>query len=314
MSDDILGYLFDALEPAEQEAIEKRMETDPAFREQVEAMRRWSRPLAEDDGIFPPPGLAERTIDAVARETQVHEVNEWAEPPHRMSVVDFAVLATALTLVAILVLPAIATLRGDQARMACAEHLRRLGVALHAYANQESNQLPFVHPTGPYNHAGIYSLALKSKELLLDGRDLVCPSANSAVVLVPDIDEYAKLIDKPDHLERYRRHMGGSYGYVLGYQENGAHHGFHWRGGNMPLIADRPPRGEETITFNNSPNHANMGQNVLFSDGSVRWLTTRMVGNDDIYYNRRREVGAGLGSDDVSIGSSEATPYPRAGL
>jgi prepilin-type processing-associated H-X9-DG protein len=71
-------------------------------------------------------------------------------------------------------------------------------------------------------------------------------------------------------------------------------------------LADRPPA--EGIN-SNSINHGLAGQNVLFADGHIRFLSTRKIGaDDDIYTNRDGRVGAGLDVSDIVLGYSSARP------
>jgi hypothetical protein len=75
----------------------------------------------------------------------------------------------------------------------------------------------------------------------------------------------------------------------------------------LPILADRPPQGGGP---GNSPNHGGCGQNILLVNGQVRYITTRAAGidGDDIYTNRRNQVGAGLDRWDTVLGSSADRP------
>ncbi|MGL4461685.1 MAG: hypothetical protein ACRC1K_05980, partial [Planctomycetia bacterium] len=112
--------------------------------------------------------------------------------------------------------------------------------------------------------------------------------------------------------------LAGSYGYVLGYRDAQGHKGATRDQPLQPLAADRPPRfgehGLEDVDLSeaNSPNHQLAGQNVLYVDGSVRWLSGRTVRGDDLFTNANRVVGAGVGAGDAVIGVSEAVPYPTS--
>lgn len=321
MSDDLLGYLFDTLDLEEQKAIEERLEREPALRAELERLRQLTCPLATDDIIEPPLGLAARTVEAIQRGEPIQPIpltasipttREWPESAPRMRAVDFVVAASVLGIAAMLVFPAIASLRGDQARILCTEQLRKVGVALAMYAQQESEQLPFVAPSGPTNNAGIFALSLKARELVTDPRTFLCPAAANGIVLLPEPLKYLSDNSAFDR-ERIRMYMSGSYGYMLGYHANGIHQGFARASDNHPVVADRPPRSDE-VHFVNSPNHQDTGQNVLYADGSVRWLPSRIVVYDDIFRNRNCEVAAGVDASDVVIGASEATPYPNIQL
>ncbi|MFO0944640.1 MAG: hypothetical protein U1D30_01645 [Planctomycetota bacterium] len=313
--DDLIGYVFDALEPAEQERIEAKIASDPELAKKVDELRRMVIPLAADDVIVPADDLAARTIERIAnhdsRRPTVRPITEWGGGNVTIRPLDFIVAATLFGVAALLAIPALIQLRGDQERILCAEQFRRLGVALAMYAEQEHNQLPFVAESGPMNNAGVFAIQLKERELLPDAKALVCPGANNSVVMVPDPKKW---IDSSlPHFERdhFRRYMGGSYGYLLGYQDSGKHLGFSVQSTSQPVMSDRPPRAEEEIQFVNSPNHANRGQNVLYADGSVRWLPRPQYGKDQLFRNDNGDVGAGLHCTDAVIGVSESTPYSR---
>ena len=76
--------------------------------------------------------------------------------------------------------------------------------------------------------------------------------------------------------EKYSPTLSMCYAYSLGYHDEDGYHGPgdapQTAMSQLPLISDRPPA--EGI-LKNSINHGGGGQNVLFSDGHVRFLTTR---------------------------------------
>ena len=102
------------------------------------------------------------------------------------------------------------------------------------------------------------------------------------------------------------------YAYSLGYREGETIHGPADGSESVfsqtPIMADRPPA--EGI-HSNSINHGGTGQNVLFADGHVRFLTGRGLGNDlDIFLNRDNIVAAGLDAADIVLGYSAARAQP----
>jgi hypothetical protein len=313
MNEDVLGYVLDALDASEEAAIEARLERDPKFRADVEAIRKSVQPLACDDVILPPDGLADRTIAFVKGAKQLTESAEWPTPSNRFRLVDVLAAAAIFTVAASLLFPAVINLRLQQTRTACANQLRQLGVALAVYADQEGCQLPYVDAGGPMSRAGVFAVLLKTKELISDGGQLVCPAADNAVAIVPDRDAYLKALQEPQRLQWLCRLMSGSYGYVLGFQESGVHLGYNVRRELQPIVSDRPPRPEESA-FENSPNHGGSGQNVLFVGGNVRWVPGRRFSDDDLFHNRGGQVAAGTDRGDTVIGVSEAMPYPTVEL
>jgi hypothetical protein len=312
MNEDILGYLLDALEPEQQERIEARIATDPQFRAEVERMRRLLLPLAADDHIEPPPNLADRTIARVREVVFSSREAEWA-PWSRVGFLDVLVAASVVAVMVSLMIPAVATVRGMHSRLLCADQLRSIGVALAMYTEQDGRCFPFVAESGPLNNAGSFALMLKQRELVPSIETFRCPAAESTLVILPEPSGYLGRPPGSNDQREARRYMSGSYGYVLGYQEDGRHRGYQSGVDAQPLVSDRPPRLGEPFGPN-SPNHAGVGQNVLFAGGNVRWMTTRMFANDDLFHNAGHSVGAGLGPRDTVIGVSEATPYPTVGL
>lgn len=312
MNEDILGYLLDALEPEQQERIEARIADDPQFRAEVERMRRLLLPLAADDHIAPPPNLADRTIASMREVVLSGRGAEWA-PWSRLGVLDVLVAASVVAVMVGLMIPAVATVRGMHSRLLCAEQLRSIGIALAMYTDQDGRCFPFVAESGPLNHAGSFALMLKQRELVPGVETFRCPAAESTLVILPEPGGYLGREPDPAEQQEARRYMSGSYGYVLGYQEDGRHRGYRSGVDAQPLVSDRPPRLAESIGPN-SPNHAGAGQNVLFAGGNVRWMTTRMFARDDLFHNAAQSVGAGLGLRDTVIGVSEATPYPAVDL
>jgi hypothetical protein len=69
----------------------------------------------------------------------------------------------------------------------------------------------------------------------------------------------------------------------------------------VPVVADQPDHvNYARILEGNSPNHSRRGQNVLFSDGSIRFYQTRRISphDEDLYLNNQRELQPGLDEQD----------------
>ena len=100
------------------------------------------------------------------------------------------------------------------------------------------------------------------------------------------------------------------YAYSLGFRDerSGAYHGPSDNpnsSSQTPIMADRPPAQGLP---HNSINHGGAGQNVLYADGHVKFLTERTHGGDDIFLNRALEVAAGVDAADIVLGYSSARP------
>ena len=116
---------------------------------------------------------------------------------------------------------------------------------------------------------------------------------------------------EPSLFDRLIRFMSGSYAYNFGHaqQKNDIcqqpHQGMACR---VPLMADAPKRGCKVSYV--SHNHGTCGQNVLFQDGHVDfvsgcWAPER---EDHLYLNDAGEVAAGRRPHDAVLAPSEATP------
>ena len=73
--------------------------------------------------------------------------------------------------------------------------------------------------------------------------------------MVPTFEELQRAVNDPDRMKTLKRYMGGSYGYLMGYQDAAGYHGRTLSKDALPILSDRPPRGEEMLGSPNSPNH-----------------------------------------------------------
>ena len=88
--------------------------------------------------------------------------------------------------------------------------------------------------------------------------------------------------------------------------DEAGYHAPSFQGDAFPLMSDRPPGDQGP---GNSRNHGGAGQNVLFQDGSVRFLTNRSLNFDgDIFRNKAGNIEAGADPSDTVLGASAVTP------
>lgn len=339
--ENLLGYLLGALEPAEMRELEAQLETNPELRCELAAVEAALAPLGfperDDDSTYdePPTDLVSRTLEFVddAKE-QLATSSPAADSPMpasiasaamgsasaspgclsseripaagaRMRCADVIVTASVMLAGLALLFPAIWSSRQSSQIAACAENLRHVGLALTQDATQ-SPSLRFVSvpPYGPRAAAGIYGPVLQDKQLLESPRLLVCPSSSLAEQVsgfrVPTLAE----IDSAsgELLGRLKRSMGGTYGFNVGYFENGRLCSPKYEGRSYyAILADAPAGYPER----RSPNHGGRGQNVLFEDGHVQFLVP--VSNplgDHLYLNDNGIIAAGVdGCDQVVVES-----------
>ena len=326
----LLGYLLGALEDSEQKLVEDQLQGDSRLRRELALLEKGLKPLEAARGEFsPPPGLATKTCRFVAaraeRPTAANSPRRPATTPRmqpmsaaaagpsgtsRWNWWDMAVALGILVAASLLVLPAIQNSRFTARLTTCQDNLRQIGLALSQYSRMHAGYFPYVPPRGKLKYAGIYAPTLSGAGLLQDANWVICPAsllAGDRKFHMPSLEELRAAVTR-DELNSLRRLMGGSYGYCMGFVEEGTYHCTRNLGRTFfALMSDAP--GPD-LPGHQSLNHGGRGQNVLFEDGRVIFLTTPKPGdhNDHFFLNDRGEVGAGDHRNDSVIGSSLSTP------
>ena len=215
--------------------------------------------------------------------------------------------------VAMLLFPALLHSRYDSHIAACQYQLQELSRSLLSYSDKNAGYFPMIPASGNRSVAGIYAPVLVHEGYLANSRSLVCPSSRLAHCAdrwrVPTWGELDQAQARA--LRVLQRHLGGSYGYTLGYLDNGCYRPV--RNAGRPyyaLLSDAPSLH---LPGRQSDNHGGRGQNVLFEDGHVVFLTecVETLGGDALFLNRPGYVEAGVDRQDSVIGDSQATPFPR---
>lgn len=343
----LLGYLLGALERTELEQIEQQLISSPELAEELNRLRDRLEPMGlcdSPDYHEPPVDLTARTLDFVLA-TPVDEVSPLvamqqarlaslatADPitatqPIHLSEVSPASLSgrswyslpdvlvgiTVSVAAMVLFFPAIAHSRFQADLAVCQNHLRQLGFALHDYSELNAkHQFPEIQPTGNRAAAGIYGPILASRDLILDSRLLLCPSSR----LVEDIENFeVPALEQVDRatgtsLVAYKQTMGGSFGYAMGHFANGKLVApANSRRPNYALLGDAPC---DSQPGRRSSNHGGRGQNVLYEDGHIAFISCHDCDSlpDDPFHNRNGAVAAGVDLNDSVLGRSFDPPLP----
>jgi hypothetical protein len=279
--------------------------------------------LEDDSSIEPPAGLSDRTCAFVAahatgpvedealatpRRQDRKSTREPLAPPARSwRGVDIAMALAVCVAGLALVLPLINTSRANSQVAICANKLREIGLALTGYSERNGGLFPEVPESGNLSAAGIYAPTLIDAGFLTEPRLVICPGsplADRPGFRIPRLDEI-RTADR-QQLAELRRNMGGSYGYVLGYRENGklkpTRNLYRER---FALAADVP-----ADDLANSPNHGRSGYNALLEDGHVVYLRVcRLDGTcDDIFQNDLGQVAPGCQINDAVVARSDVSP------
>jgi prepilin-type processing-associated H-X9-DG protein len=327
MEDNLVGYLLNALDDGSRRDVEDYLQTHPEGRKQLGLLRQALEPLEADaEEINPPPGLAVRTLATVA-EYCCRDLPRAPVPSHRWSEATPArwwrradvLVAASLFLCASLLIPPLAGYLHRQYQLAsCQNNLRQFGLALINYSQAHRGAFPHVadanNKVPPDRQvAGLFVPMLVGAGFLKpDEMNVRCPANGEPVGCPYRLEELAdpkKVSD--DKFSRLATQLSGCYAYTLGYREGRDLRGCCQRAYPVPIMSDRPLYREEALRHQpeaNSPNHGGRGQNVLFTDGHVAFLTSRLIGPDDIFLNKHRHVAAGVDPDDTVLGVSEARP------
>jgi hypothetical protein len=322
---DLLGYLLEALEPDEREAAQAQIERQPQLQDQLVLLQRAVRLLHDEPQIEPPAGLAARTCAAVFRESETSQACELsprerstgkkarreplALPGRAWRAVDLVVAVGVCVAAVALIFPLIHASRAHSQVAACANKLREIGLALTGYSERHSGLFPEVAESGNLSAAGVYAPRLVEAGYLSDSRIVICPGsplADRPDFRIPKLDEVREA--SPERLRELQATMGGSYGYALGYRENGKYKPTRNRyRDDFAVAADVPADDLST-----SPNHGRSGYNALLEDGHVIYLCTRHLdgSNDDIFCNDLGLVEPGCNANDSVVARSDVSPSP----
>jgi prepilin-type processing-associated H-X9-DG protein len=228
---------------------------------------------------------------------------------------NFLVAASQLVVAACLLLTvvgvavmALSLMNWRNSIVECKNNLRQFYVGFQSYRDRNGN-LPDIAKESPRDVAGMFVPILHDAGVRRDAVSIRCAGIGSP------LHSHLSLTDlrgmNPEDFESYSPALSMSYAYSLGYwDEAGVYHGpgdnpqAGWS--QTPIMADRPPA---VGILQNSMNHGGAGQNVLFADGHVKFLSERSFGaGDDIFLNRDGKVGAGLDAADIVLGYSAARP------
>lgn len=322
MTDQLVAYVLGHLDDTDLVQVEAQIDADPVLRRQADLLRQALEPLAIDrDPPAPPSGLVVRAIGRVAEHAcQRHELPKAPEPaPQTMSIgrswwSRADVLMAACLLIAVLGLGifGLYRLRGPDstaALIACQNNLKQVFDGLHQY-HQRHNRYPDVTAeSAPRNVAGMVLPILADAGMLPQQVLPSCPGAGPHTVCNLTLAQLRNLPD--DEFALHKSNLIPCYAYCLGFRgPDDRYHPASLAGLNasqLPLMADAACQ-DKLFTDGNSANHGGGGQNVLFADGSVRFITDRILAGDDIFLNRNREVHAGLGFTDNCLGASDSNP------
>ncbi len=325
----LLGYLLNALEPDDMEAVRIALESSPDVRSRLLALKALLDPLAEDKEVYEPKAdLVDRTLaqlPVVVSDTSSGELadksgansRERLSLPSRLDLVRFdsslldVVIATVACLAALaLLFPGILGSRELARRDGCCENLRSLGNALASFADRNAQRrLPELEASGPLAFAGVYSIRLNECGLLEKPESRVCPSYQADLVTdsqIPSSESLRTMNLK--ELFVVQRTAGGTYAFNMGCRTKESLRPFPMSGRpNIAVMADAPIDDENGEIRSPHPGDC---FNMLFEDGRV-WtirIDRQSVFPDHPFLNRQGMPEAGVDLEDASLGPSYLPP------
>ncbi len=325
MEEQLIAYLLNTLDAPAQRQIEAHLAQHPETRAQLALLEQALAPLAADhDAPAPPPRLVERTLAKVAeRICAPQALDDLPQAPlvspaslatprawwRRADIVVAASLLLTAVGIGLTVLGRMAGPSSAALTVECKNNLRQFFTALQSY-HDNNRRFPDVGRERPRDVAGMVVPILADAGVLPASASIRCPGIGGPSMCQFTLASLRAMSDAD--FEKFSPSLSMCYAYSLGYHDEDGYHG----PGDMrqtalsqaPIMADRPPA--EGI-LKNSINHGGDGQNVLFSDGHVKFLTARKLGTDDIFLNRDDKVAAGVDADDIVLGYSSARPQPR---
>ncbi len=292
---------------------------DAEVRQLSESVRKMLRPLASWPAETPPDYLMGRTLQLIEHHDQTRRLAESTRPSAGAgqtadtsrgrgrwilgNLRDFAAVAATIMLVLMVSQPGVRYARNLSNKLNCASQMRQVGVGLSEYALDNDGSLPYVpHQPGATwwnvgnqdanNTSNTRNVFLLVKNGYLPARVFLCPGeANHKTITIqitPAELESMRDFASPDQID---------YSFRLLFDQGL----LHWDTLNHTVImTDKNPlfqdlgqkpqgQGDLSLTENllraNSPNHQSRGQNVLFNDGHVEFMTDRYLGlsQDDIF-------------------------------
>ena len=215
---------------------------------------------------------------------------------------DMLVGVAALAVLAGLLFPALNYSRQQGRLMACQNNLSQVGMAFMNYSSIHDGELPSTRDNLEVN--GCYAPILKEAGLITADSLFACPGVTDATpVVIPSVGQVEAAETESQRLH-YHKTMGGHFGYSMGYKDGDRYQAPQAGITNVVLLADQPSNRSDR----QSQNHGGDGQNCLFGDGRVMFVSGPAYGHDLVYENDRGIVGPGTHALDSVIGPSHLSP------
>jgi hypothetical protein len=311
MNEHLIGYLLNTLDDDTHHLVAVYLRDHPEGRQRLEELRQTLALLSEDRAApTPPADLAKRTLAHIEKQgprdlpRAPALSRSFSGDRSLWRRTDLLVAASMLLLVGGIAALATFKARQTQALVGCQNNLREFHGALEDFRHQQRHY-PDVVSHKQRGVAGMVMPVLIQTGFLDPQTSVRCPAIGDPQPCPLTLEQLQALSD--EEFFRHAPHLAGCYAYALGFRDGDGHYfcpGEPLAAG-MPLMADCP--GPD-VQAGNSLNHGGGGQNVLFQDGHVMFLSTRGINGDDFYLNKHRQVAAGVDQQDSVLGASASKP------
>ncbi|NOX59802.1 MAG: hypothetical protein GXP29_13235 [Planctomycetes bacterium] len=285
----ILPYALGTLPEDEKITFESQLANDPNLAARVQSARRVLEPLGSWRAPMPPTTLVDNILVQATMTTPLEYVAASAsmkpvdsESTYRRPWLGLRELGAVAACIAILVslyVPGMQSVRSRQLQTLCDKNLASFGSGLRMYATEYDGQLPSIGTRSNVNwlrndpNRGHLLPAIQGRFVL--PKDLICPASDGS------IDKEATL----KNIQAFLQRSDLSFWSVP--NANGPRPRINIRI-NIPIAVDPNPlfqqgkfqRGKNGTLSPNASTHEGRGQNVLFNDGSTRFLETPLLGKN----------------------------------
>ena len=181
MDENLIGYLLNALDADERSATEAYLAANADARRKLDLLRSALAPLELDRGLpDPPPRLAERTLERVARGAVMPRPassgSDVPFSPARWKRIDIAVAVGVLIVAGGLGTSGLTRMRDYQERARCQNNMREMHQSVVSYAQTHHGAIPAISDQPPYNYAGAFVPILDEARQLNPKTIRDCPS------------------------------------------------------------------------------------------------------------------------------------------
>lgn len=324
----LIRYLLGELDGDEKRELTAQLKSSPELRAELEQLRSCFAATQDEDLYAPdaPTGLAARTAITVANSDDAHPalrsrngagLSQSSDAPAGIlgwSLADLTVAGGVMLAVSMLIFPALRSSRDGTRQVICQNNMHQIGLLIDVYSQNNGGFIPEVNSN---QFAGIYVLRLIRGDYISADemrKLLVCPGAPRAdefrqgtfKIYLPNSVALQKMT--PQQENGFAAQASPFYAYALPYRANGKYHKIRNTHRAMSPVLSDASGSEQTNPM--SQNHGGQLVQVQCEDGAVKiFPSITLPGVDDnMYRNAKGKVAAGLGPQDIVLGSSDATP------